>query len=167
MRSREVLEMALKKYKGSIVCISHDRCFLNKVTNKIWKIQGGEIQVYDGNYDYFIWKEKQVRDKNLKTEKLIKQDKNTDLTYKIRKKYKNRLNWIEKKFSYLNNEIKREKKELDDPNNSNDYKILQEKLENIKLLEEEYIRLIDEQEKIERKLKNSQYNNFSNNLYVK
>ena len=155
MRSREVLEMALKKYKGSIVCISHDRCFLNKVTNTIWKIQGGEIQVYDGNYDYFIWKEKEIRDKNLKTEKLIKQDKNTDLTYKIRKKYKNRLNWIEKKFSYLNNEIKREKKELDDPNNSNDYKILQEKLENIKLLEEEYIRLIDEQEKIEKKIKPS------------
>ena len=50
MRSREVLEIALKRYKGSIVCISHDRHFLNKVTNTIWKVQGGGIQIYIYNH---------------------------------------------------------------------------------------------------------------------
>ena len=149
MQSREVLERALKRYKGSIVCISHDRHFLNKVTNRIWKVHGGQIQVYDGNYDYFIWKEKKTSDKNLNPEKFINQNKKTDLTYKMRKKYKNRLNWIEKRFSYLDNQIKSEKTFLDDPTNSNDYKILQKKIEDIQILEEEYFNLISEQERIQ------------------
>ena len=149
MRSLEVLEMALKRYKGSIVCISHDRHFLNKVTNTIWKVQSGKIQVYDGNYDYFIWKEKKISDKNLRPEKLVKNNKETDFNYKMRKKYKNRLNWIEKRFSYLDNEINIEKKLLDDPINSKDYKELQKKIEKIQILEEEYFKLIDEQEKIQ------------------
>ena len=149
MRSLEVLEMALKRYKGSIVCISHDRHFLNKVTNTIWKVQSGKIQVYDGNYDYFIWKEKKISDKNLRPEKLVKNNKETDFNYKMRKKYKNRLNWIEKRFSYLDNEINIEKKLLDDPINSKDYKELQKKIKKIQILEEEYFKLIDEQEKIQ------------------
>ena len=149
MQSREVLERALKRYKGSIVCISHDRHFLNKVTNRIWKVHGGQIQVYDGNYDYFIWKEKKTNDKNLKPEKFVGQNKKTDLNYKMRKKYKNRLKWIEKRFSYLDNQIKSEKKILADPSNSNDYKILQKKIEDIQILEEEYFNLISEQERIQ------------------
>jgi len=148
MRSLEVLEMALKRYKGSIVCISHDRHFLNKVTNTIWKVQSGKIQVYDGNYDYFIWKEKKITDKNLGPEKPVKNNKETNLTFKMRKKYKNRLNWIEKRFSHLDNEINIEKKLLDDPIISKDYRELQKKIEKIQTLEEEYFKLIDEHEKI-------------------
>ena len=149
MRSREVLEIALKRYKGSIVCISHDRHFLNKVTNTIWKVQGGGIQIYNGNYDYFIWKEKKITDKNLKPEKFLKQNKKASLNYKMKKKHKNRLNWIEKRFSCLDNEISIEKKLLNDPINSKDYKMLQKKIENIQRLEEEYFKLIDEQERIQ------------------
>ena len=67
----------------------------------------------------------------------------------MRKKYKNRLNWIEKRFSYLDNQIKSEKIFLDDPTNSNDYKILQKKIEDIQILEEEYFNLISEQERIQ------------------
>ena len=68
------------------------------------------------------------------------------LSYKMKKKYKNRLNWIERRFSFLDNEIDTEKL-INDPINSNDYKLLQNKIENIQTLEEEYFKLIDEQEK--------------------
>ena len=148
MRSREVLETALKTYKGSIVCISHDRHFLNQVTNTIWKVHGGGIKNYDGNYDYFIWKEKTTNNQFLKPKKFKKPNEKNTLSYKMKKKYKNRLSWIERRFSFLDNEIDTEKKLLNDPINSNDYKLLQNKIENIQTLEEEYFKLIDEQEKI-------------------
>ena len=92
---------------------------------------------------------KKISDKNLGPEKPIKKNTENDLTYKMRKKYKNRLNWIEKRFSRLDNEINTEKKLLDDPITSKDYKALQKKIEKIQILEEEYFNLIDEHEKIQ------------------
>ena len=56
MVSRSVLEEALIKFKGSIICISHDRHFLNKVTNKICEVDKKQLKIYDGNYNYYIQK---------------------------------------------------------------------------------------------------------------
>jgi ATP-binding cassette subfamily F protein 3 len=58
MVSRDVVEAALKKYTGTIVCISHDRHFLNEITNMTYEIGNGEVVTYAGNYDYYIWKNK-------------------------------------------------------------------------------------------------------------
>ena len=56
INSRAVLENALKKYRGSIVCISHDRHFLNKVTNLTCEVKDGKVKTYSGNYDNYNWK---------------------------------------------------------------------------------------------------------------
>ena len=56
MSSRVVIENALKDYKGVIICISHDRHFLNTVTNKTCEVAKGKVKVYDGNYEYYEWK---------------------------------------------------------------------------------------------------------------
>jgi len=56
--SRVVLEKALGDFPGTICFISHDRRFINGVSNKILVVNSGEIQIFPGNYDDFqrIWK---------------------------------------------------------------------------------------------------------------
>lgn len=50
--SREVLEDALENFDGTILAVSHDRYFLNKLFRKIYWIESQEIQCYEGNYTY-------------------------------------------------------------------------------------------------------------------
>ena len=56
MLSRGIIENALKIYSGVIVCISHDRHFLNQVTNRTCEVGGGNVKFYEGNYSYYDWK---------------------------------------------------------------------------------------------------------------
>ncbi|ABS40150.1 ABC-F family ATP-binding cassette domain-containing protein [Clostridium botulinum] len=54
--SREALEDALLNYDGTVLVISHDRYFLNKVIGKIYELNIDGIKEYLGNYDYYIHK---------------------------------------------------------------------------------------------------------------
>lgn len=49
--TREVLEETLKEYKGTLIFVSHDRYFINKIANKILSIENNNIYEYIGNYD--------------------------------------------------------------------------------------------------------------------
>jgi ATP-binding cassette, subfamily F, member 3 len=50
--SCEVLEEALEQFNGTILAVSHDRYFLNKLFNKIYWLQDGTLYFFDGNYDW-------------------------------------------------------------------------------------------------------------------
>lgn len=56
--SREALEEAIMEYDGTIIVISHDRYFLNKVINKIFELKEDGIKEYLGNYSYYVEKKK-------------------------------------------------------------------------------------------------------------
>lgn len=57
--SIEWLENFLSEYNGTVLIISHDRCFLDKVVNKIIELEPTRANLYDGNYsDYVIEKER-------------------------------------------------------------------------------------------------------------
>lgn len=51
--TKEVLENALKEYPGTILFISHDRYFINKISEKILYISDKKVNEYLGNYDYY------------------------------------------------------------------------------------------------------------------
>ena len=51
--TREILEEALKEYKGTVLFISHDRFFINAIANRILNIEDCKIKSYYGNYDDF------------------------------------------------------------------------------------------------------------------
>lgn len=51
IETRTILEDAIKEYKGTFLCVSHDRYFINKLINKIYAIDNQEIKEYYGNYD--------------------------------------------------------------------------------------------------------------------
>jgi len=50
----EWLENFLKSYRGALFMITHDRYFLDRVTNRIVEIDGGVLHSYEGNYDYYL-----------------------------------------------------------------------------------------------------------------
>ncbi len=54
--SREALETAILNYDGTIILISHDRYFLNKIINKIYELNEDGIKEYLGNYSYYVEK---------------------------------------------------------------------------------------------------------------
>lgn len=54
--SREALEEALEEYQGTVLAISHDRYFINRLAEKVWELQEGELAVYLGNYDDYAEK---------------------------------------------------------------------------------------------------------------
>ena len=54
LESKEVLESALQYYPGTILFVSHDRYFINKNTDRIFELTKDGIEVFLGNYDYYI-----------------------------------------------------------------------------------------------------------------
>ena len=56
--SREALEKAILSYNGTLIVISHDRYFLNKVIDKIWELKQDDLKIYLGNYSYYSDKKK-------------------------------------------------------------------------------------------------------------
>lgn len=68
--SREALENALVDYEGTMLIVSHDRYFMNKLANKIYRITKNGSKEFLGNYDYYLQnyeehEEKVVKEKNL------------------------------------------------------------------------------------------------------
>ncbi len=56
MRAKDVLLEALSKYSGTVVFVSHDRYFIDKLATRVFEIGGGRVEVYPGNYEDFIWR---------------------------------------------------------------------------------------------------------------
>ena len=57
--SKEVLEEALLDYPGTIIFVSHDRYFINKITSQVAELRTDELRVYLGDYDYYIEKKRE------------------------------------------------------------------------------------------------------------
>jgi ATP-binding cassette subfamily F protein 3 len=53
LSSREVLENALDEFAGTVLVISHDRYFLDRVVDRIVEVEEGALAEYPGDYTYF------------------------------------------------------------------------------------------------------------------
>jgi ATP-binding cassette subfamily F protein 3 len=62
MQSVEMLIEALNKYKGTLIIVSHDRYFISKTANKIWNIEEGKINEFNGGYDeWHVWHQDKLK----------------------------------------------------------------------------------------------------------
>lgn len=61
--AKEVLTDAFREFAGSILCISHDRYFIQELATHIWEIYKGQLIQYPGDYDYYLFKRKELRGK--------------------------------------------------------------------------------------------------------
>ena len=95
--SKQVLEDALENYEGTIVFVSHDRYFINKIANKVLDITGDDYSIYLGNYDYYLEKrEQELIAKKLKEEKTDEVQKKVANDYVLGKEEKKRIRKLER-----------------------------------------------------------------------
>ncbi len=59
--SRNVLEMALKQFQGTICLVTHDRHLINQIANKVIEIDCGIPHIFLGNYDDYLYKKSQIQ----------------------------------------------------------------------------------------------------------
>ena len=63
IETREVLEETLKDFKGTMLFVSHDRYFINKIATKILEIHNKKIYTFNGDYDYYLQTKENVHKK--------------------------------------------------------------------------------------------------------
>jgi ATP-binding cassette, subfamily F, member 3 len=56
MRAKDVLLTALQEYNGTVVFVSHDRYFIDKLATRVVEVENGKIHVYPGNYEDYLWR---------------------------------------------------------------------------------------------------------------
>jgi ATP-binding cassette subfamily F protein 3 len=56
MRAKDVLLESLEKYNGTVVFVSHDRYFIDKLATRVFEIGDGRIEVFPGNYEDYLWR---------------------------------------------------------------------------------------------------------------
>jgi len=56
MRAKDVLLTALQEFSGTLVFVSHDRYFIDKLATRIFEVEDGRITVFPGNYEDYLWR---------------------------------------------------------------------------------------------------------------
>jgi ATP-binding cassette subfamily F protein 3 len=56
MRAKDVLLESLEKYNGTVVFVSHDRYFIDKLATRVFEIGDGRAEVFPGNYEDYLWR---------------------------------------------------------------------------------------------------------------
>jgi ATP-binding cassette subfamily F protein 3 len=56
MRAKDVLLTSLQAYTGTVVFVSHDRYFLDKLATRVVEVEDGKVRVYPGNYEDYVWR---------------------------------------------------------------------------------------------------------------
>jgi ATP-binding cassette, subfamily F, member 3 len=56
LRAKDVLLESLEKYTGTVVFVSHDRYFIDKLATRIFEVGSGEVHVFPGNYEDYMWR---------------------------------------------------------------------------------------------------------------
>jgi ATP-binding cassette subfamily F protein uup len=67
--SVEWLQSYLNRYRGALLIITHDRYFLDKVTNRIIEIDRGDLYAYSGNYSYYLEKKAEAEESAVSTQR--------------------------------------------------------------------------------------------------
>ncbi len=112
IKSKNVLKQALQNFEGTLILVSHDRDFLQGLTNKVYEFKDRKIKEYLGDIDFYleqrkvndfraIEKQKSITAKKVKTAK----QSNTSQDQKKLKSLKNKLSAVESRISTLEKEI--------------------------------------------------------------
>ena len=86
--SKEKLETLLTEYNGTVLFVSHDRYFINKVADSLLVFENDEVVYFDGKYDEYVNKSKNVvvTSEKVKDKKISKKESKPKTTFAIMKK---------------------------------------------------------------------------------
>lgn len=112
IKSKNVLKQALQNFEGTLILVSHDRDFLQGLTDRVYEFKEGNIKEYLGDIDFYLEQRKMddfrsvEKGEKKRIEKLQEKPKENDYqTQKKQKSLKNKLSGVEKKISQLEKEI--------------------------------------------------------------
>ncbi|MCR9225995.1 MAG: ATP-binding cassette domain-containing protein [Flavobacteriaceae bacterium] len=112
IKSKNVLKQALQNFEGTLILVSHDRDFLQGLTDRVYEFKDGGIKEYLGDIDFYLEQRKMEDFRSVekgdqkKEEKSQEKAKESDYhTQKKQKSLKNRLSGVEKRISHLEKEI--------------------------------------------------------------
>lgn len=103
---KESLENILKEYEGTLIFVSHDRYFVNKIADSLLIFENGNVTYFDGNYEEYS--EKRAEEEQEIEEKIQKETKPKVNEYFVKKeinKLKNKISKIEEEISGKEDEI--------------------------------------------------------------
>lgn len=155
--SKEVLENALINFPGTILFVSHDRYFINKIATKIFELSTEGIAEYIGDYDYYIAKKAEMIELEQLKEPTIetKEQKQGKLSYeqeKILKKKERqrqrRIEELENKIAEIEEAIAENNEMLCDPNIYQDHEKAQKLHDQNVMLTEQLEQLMEEWESL-------------------
>jgi len=143
LHSKKILEDKISKFNGTILFISHDRHFIDKISTKIAAISNKKIKVYDGNYSYYKAK---TADEAISLDPVKKSSKQTVKNKKekesTKKKNPSKMKMLEKRMKDIEFEISRI--DMDILNSLSNYSKLGELNEQKSSFEKEYESLLEE-----------------------
>lgn len=145
--SREILEAALEDFDGTIIAVSHDRYFINKLSSKIYRMTENGFEKFDGDYNAYAGIAlAQAKEKPKKAEQKVN-------LYKLRKerdsemnKLKGRIKRAEEEIDRLDGEISATNEALSSPEASADYEKIIELTQKLEELTEAQLEAMDEWE---------------------
>jgi ATP-binding cassette subfamily F protein 3 len=112
IKSKNVLKSALQNFEGTLVLVSHDRDFLQGLTDRVYEFKDGSIKEYLGDIDFYLEQRKAEDFRKIEkgekkvAEKVEVVSKENDYQFqKKQKSLKNKLSGVEKKISQLEKEI--------------------------------------------------------------
>ncbi|MEK4180576.1 ABC-F type ribosomal protection protein [Aeribacillus sp. FSL K6-1121] len=155
--SKEVLENALINFPGTILFVSHDRYFINKIATKIFELSTEGIAEYIGDYDYYIAKKAEMIELEQLKEPTIetKEQKQGKISYeqeKILKKKERqrqrRIEELENKIAEIEEAIAENNEMLCDPNIYQDHEKAQKLHDQNVMLTEQLEQLMEEWESL-------------------
>ncbi len=119
LASKEVLEGALQFYPGTILFVSHDRYFINKIADQIFELTKDGLEVYLGNYDYYVERKaiEAEREKLKQAEETSEKENNTPpsksaLSYQEQKRRQSQERTRRRKINRLEDTIEAKEQEL-------------------------------------------------------
>lgn len=137
---KESLENILKEYKGSLILVSHDRYFVNKIADSILAFEENGVVYFNGNYEEYCKAKENRKYANMeevKTNTTKKKDTNQEYwKNKENTKRKNKINKLELEIEQKEKEIKILKNEMQRENICTDYNKLKELQDKIKDIEQ-------------------------------
>ena len=152
LRSKEILEDALREFKGTLLFVSHDRYLLKAVPDRIIEIFSDHVEVFNGNYDYYL--EKQQEKAALQAaQPAVKQEKEEKVVSGYRTKQQKaeeaqrraRLRQVETRVEELEQEIAAIEESLQHPERfEGGYREMEEECERLDSLREELNQRMEE-----------------------
>ena len=160
---KESLENILKEYKGTLIFVSHDRYFVNKIADSILEFEKDKVTYFNGSYEeYMEYKQKEEAkkdeidsvEKKISSQETKEQTPNQYFINKEKNKIKNKISKLENEINEKEEEIKNIEAEMLKEENSTDYVKLKELQEKVERLNEEIESKMVEWEMLSAKLEN-------------